>query len=363
LPNFTQSFNLFTTVFLSIILEAIPFLLLGTFLSSIIEVFISEKFFEKYIPRNRFAALLMATVIGLIFPVCECAVIPIAARLIKKGVPVYFAVSFILAVPIINIPVMLSTYYAFSGQTLPFLLRVGCGFFIAYVIGLVISVGKKERAWLRPTAGELHCHHCRDAGENAAAHEDENDDGVAESPAGRIPEAQPERHYAAPSRPGVVLVSDPPETAATSAPAPTRPKARAKLARVLDHSVDEFFDNGKYLVMGAAIASLFQTFVPRGALAGLTQSPVLSSAAMGAIAYVMSICSQTDAFVARSFMGQFPAGAVVGFMVIGAMMDIKNTAMLGKVFKKRFIAILFAMIFGLGVIASTIINLLSGGVT
>jgi uncharacterized membrane protein YraQ (UPF0718 family) len=357
MPNFAQTFNLFSTIFISIILEAIPFLLLGTFLSSIIEVFISEKIFEKIIPANRFLALLLATVIGLVFPVCECAVIPVAARLIKKGVPAYFAVAFILAVPTINIPVMLSTYYAFTGLAHLFLLRIVCAFVIAYMIGFFISLIKNEKRRLRSVIAADDCRHNEDhVGEEHSDHL-----SVAATAAPREIENQFAPALPSAGGPPRRDVSEIVPTRASPAPAVNRKKLQGKIAAVLSHTVEEFFDNGKYLVLGAIIASLFQALVPRGMLVGIANSPLLSSALMGVVAYVLSICSQTDAFVARSFFGQFPAGAVVGFMVIGAMMDIKNTAMLSKVFRKRFILLLFALIFGLGLTAATIINLFAGG--
>jgi uncharacterized protein len=318
----SQSFNLFATMFLSIILEAIPFLLLGTFLSSIIEIFIPEEFFQKYIPKNKFLALLMASFIGLIFPVCECAVIPVAARLLKKKVPLYFAITFILAVPIINIPVMLSTYYAFSTHIHIFLLRIFLGFIIAYSIGLIISAYKKEALIenINRISDSCECNHCH------GNDDDCKKDGL---------KVVTEKHFS------FKQLSD-------------------KISIISTHTIEEFFETGKYLLFGAIIASLFQSTIPRSALVGITTNSLYSSVIMIFLSYILSICSQTDAFIARSFLGQFPQGAIIGFMVTGAMIDIKNTFMLSRVFKKEFFLRLIILIILLGLISSIVLNEILG---
>ncbi len=73
--------------FLSIVLEAIPFILLGVFVSALIQIYVKEEIIHRYLPKNAYAALLPAAVLGAIFPICECAIVPIVRRLIKKVCP------------------------------------------------------------------------------------------------------------------------------------------------------------------------------------------------------------------------------------------------------------------------------------
>ncbi|SKC81189.1 permease [Maledivibacter halophilus] len=130
----------FAIVFLSIILEAIPFVMIGAFISSIIQIFVSEKTIAKIILKSRFVGLVIASLMGLIFPVCECAIVPIMRRLLKKGVPLYIAVTFMLAVPIVNPVVLASTYYAFSGEVYMVFLRGLLGFVSAILIGHIVGI-------------------------------------------------------------------------------------------------------------------------------------------------------------------------------------------------------------------------------
>ena len=106
--------NNFTITFVSIFLEAIPFVMIGVIISSIIQMFVSEELLARIIPKNKLVGILIASLMGIIFPVCECAIIPVARRLIKKGLPLYLGITFMLAVPIVNPVTLLSTYYAFA---------------------------------------------------------------------------------------------------------------------------------------------------------------------------------------------------------------------------------------------------------
>ncbi|WP_341465710.1 permease [Clostridium pasteurianum] len=129
----------FTTIFLSIILEAIPFIIIGVFISSLIQIFVSEETISKILPKNKFVGIFLAGIIGIVFPVCECAIVPIVRRLLKKGMPLYIGITFMLSVPIINPVVLVSTYYAFLGNPYMVLLRAGIGCTSAMLIGFIIS--------------------------------------------------------------------------------------------------------------------------------------------------------------------------------------------------------------------------------
>lgn len=133
-------------IFIAIILEAMPFLLIGSFIAALIETFISNEKIAKLIPRNRFLSSIVGVFLGFLLPVCDCAVIPVSKRLIKKGVPLNVAITFMLSSPIINPVVLFSTYYAFSSVNMNiFWLRLIGGTLIAFIIGLIMNVFANKR--------------------------------------------------------------------------------------------------------------------------------------------------------------------------------------------------------------------------
>ncbi|MGE8078274.1 permease [Peribacillus loiseleuriae] len=280
-----SSFFNVNTIFLSIILEAIPFILLGVFVSALIQTFVSENAIQRLLPRNVYLAVIPAALLGLIFPICECAIIPVVRRLIKKGMPAHVGVVFMLSAPIINPVVYASTYFAF--QSTPYMAnaRMVISFISAMVIGLVMYRLCKEDTILKERKERHHHHH--------------------------------DHHH-------------------------TRGN---KFADTLYHASDELFDTGKYLFIGAFCASLFQTFLDRNLLLSIGTSSTLAPGVMMGFAYILSVCSNADAFVAASFGSTFSKGALLAFLVFGPMIDIKNTLMLFAYFRKRFVVSLAIVTF------------------
>lgn len=276
----TSFFNV-NTIFLSIILEAIPFILLGVFVSAIIQAFISENAIRRILPRNAYLAVIPAALLGIIFPICECAIIPVVRRLIKKGMPSHVGVVFMLSAPIINPVVYASTYFAFKSTPYFANARMIVGFISSIVIGLIIYRHYKGEDILK------------------AKKEGHHDDH--------------HHHHHAKGN---------------------------KFLETLYHASDELFDTGKYLFIGAFLASLFQAFLDRNVLLSIGTSTTFAPGVMMGFAYVLSVCSSADAFVASSFGSTFTKGALLAFLVFGPMIDIKNTLMLFAYFKKRFVLLL-----------------------
>lgn len=129
IPNSFQQLN---TIFLSILLEAIPFVLIGVLISGFIQIFVTEKMIRKWIPKNRYLAVLMSCVIGALFPACERGIVPIVRRLVSKKVPIHEAVGFLLTGPLINPIVIFSTFVAFGNDLRMALLRMGMGLWQHY---------------------------------------------------------------------------------------------------------------------------------------------------------------------------------------------------------------------------------------
>ena len=133
-----DSMNNFATVFLGIFIEALPFLLLGTLASGIVEVFVSPGVFDRLKGRSPILSAVAGSLMGLVFPVCECGVVPLVRRLYKKGLPISSGIAFLLAAPVINPVVIASTASAFGfGKMLA--MRLGFTFLVAAITGLVFT--------------------------------------------------------------------------------------------------------------------------------------------------------------------------------------------------------------------------------
>lgn len=292
----------FKTMFISIVLEALPFILIGVIVSSIMQIFVSEKWIQKFIPRNPLLGILFACLLGVIFPVCECGLIPIMRRLITKGMPLYVAVVSILVGPIVNPVVYVATYSAFRSRPEMLYSRMGLAIAVGTVIGLIVYffVHKNQ---LRHSKGTLY--------------------GGSK---GELTEHQ-EQH-----------------------------RKGNKILAVLEHSGSEFFEMGKYLMLGSVITAAIQTFVPRAELVDIGQGPVISHFFMMGFAYILSICSTSDAFVAASFVNSFSLGSLLTFLVFGAMLDFKSTLMLLSVFKTRFVLLLSGLVITVVLIGSMIVE-------
>lgn len=299
-------FYAFSTISVSIFLEGIFFLLVGVLIASILEVFVSEDTIKKLIPRNKIAALLCASALGIIFPICECGIVPVVRKLLKKGVPLHLCVALLFSSPIVNIVVIFSTYFAFQNYIVIVLLRIAGGFIISFVTGLVVSIfmTKEEAASSVIIESGSSCSCC---GNHAHS--------------------------------GVL----------------------STLKRIGDHSISEFFDTVKYFIMGILITGLLQSIVPRSVLSNFGTSFPVSNLFMMLYPYILSVCSNTDAFIARSFLGQFSISALTGFMVFGAMFDIKTTIMLSKIFSRKFIIRLLLMVALLTLLYSLLIHIFIDG--
>lgn len=307
----------FSTVFVSILIQAFPFMLIGVLVSSVMHFFVPDGLIVKVFPTKHGLGFLTALFAGLLFPVCECAIVPVMTRLVKKGVALPIAVSFMMAAPIINPIVIVSTLYAFPGQPDVMLMRVGLGLLIALMVGLVLfalGIGK-DSTLLAPI--DEH-DHPKDAHDHGWKHPH----GVACSHSHGAGET-----CSCCSNPVLKGLSIP-----------------KKIVAMLLHAGDEFFDVGKYIVIGAFITSLIQLVIPREAFISLGSQSGMSLIVMMLMAFVFSACSTSDAFIARSYLGRMTLGSILGFLVYGPMMDTKNMLMLLGSFKKAFVVKLIAIV-------------------
>ena len=126
-------------IFLSIIIEALPFVLIGALISGFIDVFITPEKVHKLLPQNRVLAILFGTFIGFIFPSCECGIVPIVNRLLEKKVPQYTAIPFLVTAPAINPIVLFATYTAFGNSMLFATYRALGAILVSVILGIILG--------------------------------------------------------------------------------------------------------------------------------------------------------------------------------------------------------------------------------
>lgn len=311
--------------FLSILLEGAPFILLGALISGVIDAWLPSGAMDRLLPKRAFPAILMSGLLGIIFPVCECAIVPVIRRLVQKGLPLGCAMTYMLAAPIVNPIVALSTWTAFTGRD-PLLMmgsRVTMGYVIAVLAGLVIS---------RFAAASV-------LKERVLA-------GIAPSAAAKVSGAREGENPAAAGGDNNLLGGT---AGAAAVPVAPRTDHGARFVQAMRTAQRDFLDVALYFVIGVAIASILKTQVfYRPALQeGMTVvagNHWIASPVLMITAFVLSLCSTTDAFIIAAD-NLFPAVAKLAFLVFGPMMDLKLIFLYSTVLKPRAVALLLVSLF------------------
>jgi uncharacterized protein len=286
---FHFSWQNFWFSFLALAFEGLPFVLVGSLISGFIAAFVPSRVITRFLPKNRFLATLVSGLLGLIFPVCECGVVPVVRRLLDKGLPVYCGLTYMLASPIVNPLVAISTYAAFRAQQpgLNTVIRLISGYLVAVIVGLVVSRLDPARL-LGGQAVAMRTGRRRSTLSIAA-----------------MPDA------------GDASVS-----------------IRQRLIGAVQLASDDFIDTAIYFMIGAAVASVFNTAVDQRIILPLASSPVLSVVAMMVIAGILTLCSSSDAFIAATFTS-FPLPARMAFLIFGPMFNFKLPFLYSSLLKKR----------------------------
>lgn len=304
--EFVKFSGIFSINFTSIVLEAVPFMLIGTLVGGVIEVFVPTTLIDRFFGRGRIKGVFLAGSLGLLFPTCECAIVPIVRRLILKGIPVPAAICFMLSGPIVNGIVAWSTAVAYTYNWQMVFLRVGCGYVVAVFIGLILTRFSHPERLVLDNVAEHSLRGCGCSGED-----------FKKNP------------------------------------------LWSKVLHAVGHARDDFLQVGKYLIIGAFIAAFLRTITPVTSFASLSDSPSILIFIMMVMAVVMNLCSEADAFISASFRWLLPGSAQLGFMVLGPMLDLKLMLMYLSVFKKRTIVLLsvltFSVVYGLMLIIEAFI--------
>lgn len=268
----------FTIIFSAIVIEALPFILLGALVSAAIEVYVPDRAFERVARLPLALQVPGAALGGFAFPVCECGSVPVARRLIARGMHPAAGLAFMLASPILNPIVLLSTYIAYAGRGLGWEMVAGRG-----LLGLILAI----------TAGWAI-----------------GSDGATDLLKPRAEEVPSHDHG--------------------------REGAGERRRAFVEHLAGDFFFMGRFIVIGAALAAAMQTLIPQSLVSGVARTPIVGSLALMAIAFVLSLCSEADAFVAVSFV-QFPLGSQLAFLAFGPVVDAKLAFLYGATFRRRFV--------------------------
>jgi len=335
-----EQLNSAFTLFLSLLVEAIPFLLLGVLFSGVLLFFVDERKLLTVLPKNPLLGSIFGGCVGFLFPVCECGNVPVARRLLMKGAPPAVAIGFLLAAPTVNPVVMWATWVAFRDQPEIVFLRIGLSLAIAIIIAWIFSAQQDMKPFLQPAVAR--------AMPAASLAAEQSDPELALLRSGT---------FLLGGQSGSLLQLDSPSLLSGLESSVSRKPLSVKLGLLLDNTIQEFRELAGVLVIGSAIAAGIQVFVPRDWILGLGQSAITSILAMMVLAAVVSICSTVDSFFALSFASVFTSGSLLAFLVFGPMIDLKGIGLLLSIFKPRAIVYLFLLAGQLTFLATLFLNL------
>jgi hypothetical protein len=293
LPTRLQDFFILSS---SIIIEALPFVILGILLSVIVQIWLPSDLLFKILPKHTAPRRIALSFLGIFLPVCECGNVPLARGLMIKGLTVSESLTFLLAAPILNPITIITTQQAFGSDSTILIARLLGGFMIANIVGWVFSGYKKSSELLTPEF-------------EASCKVDHNETG----------------------------------------------HQHGKLKRSIEVFIREANVIVPALFVGGIIAGLVQVIIPRSILVELGSDPVLSIFAMMGLAFIVSICANVDAFFALAFYNTFTTGSIVTFLVFGPIVDIKMLSLMRTTYKKRvlvtitFVTVLVSASLGLAV--------------
>lgn len=303
--------------FSSVLWEAMPFIVLGAVVAGCLEEFLPQELLTRFLPKSVVPAVMIGGVLGLVFPMCECGIVVVMRRLLRKGLPLSCCIAYMLAGPIVNLVVIFSTWIAFKDHKIGpemVLLRVGLGFIIACVTGFIVHFQHKKygNALLNPIA---------------------------------LPPAPP------------VASATNGTTSAGPAPQPTKPTLSQRLGNISATALHDFVDITVFLILGAVLAALARQFISSDEIETLSrEQPFLAIPAMMLLAILMCLCSEADAFVAASFT-KMQASAKIAFLVLGPMLDLKLILMFTRVFRLRLIVTIAISVITQTFILSMIVHL------
>ncbi|MDB4638745.1 permease [bacterium] len=288
-------------IFQGLLLEAIPFLLLGVAIAGLARWLVPQNAWVQRLPKNPLLAPITGALMGFALPACECGNVPVARRLLASGAPMGTAFGFLFAAPVLNPIVLASTWAAFPDQPWLLVARPLGAFVIAVLLSLLLVQLPETQLLEHALLSERRM-------------------------------SQPLSTVGLLERSGG-LVGDPIRELT-----PTQ-STRLRATDVLEQSSREFLDLLALLVLGCLIAALVQTWLPRSWLLAVGGAPTGSILALMLLAVVVSVCSSVDAFLALGFAAQVTPGALLAFLLLGPVVDLKLIGLFTVLMRPRAIAI------------------------
>ncbi len=336
--------------FLSILLEGAFFIFIGTVISGIIDAYLPSKLMEKWLPSNRYVAVLVSGLLGAVFPVCECAVVPVIRRLIAKGLPVACAMTYMLAAPIVNPVVITSTFVAFqewgTHGIYVAVSRVILAYGITVFVGFIILKTPMEFILKEAVLKTVRSHKKEEALSQKADHDHEHDhkhDHVHTHDHDHSHDEHGHSHDH--SHDG--------HEHGHSHDHEHKPADGSRLIHAMRTAQNDFTDVAMYFVFGVFLTAWFNVYVAKSWVDGFAGNDWIAAPALMVMAFILSLCSTSDAFVAAALQ-KFSYAAKLAFLVYGPMMDFKLVFLYSTVFKPRFVLILALGLFILVWVASVI---------
>ncbi len=285
------------TLSISVLIESLPFVVLGVVLSIVVQVWVAPGAIERWMPRRAWARRAVLSLFGMVIPVCECGNVPFARGLIMRGFTVPETLTFLIAAPIVNPIVIITTHQAFGWSDGILIARLVGGYLIANLIGWLYSRHPDPDALLTERFLET----CEFVTQESGA------------------------------------------------------RGRRSLAQF----IVELRSVMPALVIGSAVAGAVQVLIPRDALLAIGSNPALSIVAMMMLAMVVSICSNVDAFFALSFASTFTPGSIVAFLLVGPLVDVKMLALLRTTFRTPVLVGMVVVVVLSAFALATVVNLLA----
>jgi uncharacterized membrane protein YraQ (UPF0718 family) len=291
----------FMVILSSLLIGAVPLVMLGALVAALIGTFVPDSIFQRIAKLPEALQIPAAGIAGFAFPVCECGSVPVARRLVARGLIPSAAVTFMLAAPILNPIVVISTSIAYQGRDVFWAMvlgRLGLGLVAAITVGWVAG-GKVRDGFVKPIASDdsLGCG-CGDGATQSHCGDDSH---------GRLVHG------------------------------------RSRWATFFAYFAGDFAYMGRFLIFGAAVAAALQTLLPQSAMTAVANTPIVSLIALMALAFALSLCSESDAFVAASLV-QFGVGPQLAFLVFGPMLDAKLAFLYSATFSKGFLRVVLLVV-------------------
>ena len=304
-----------------LLLQAVPFTLIGVLVSAAVETWVTEDFIEKHAPKSIANGFLAAILAGVCVPVCDCVVVPTFSRLVARKLPLPCAVTFLCAVPVVNPVSIWATWYAFADVPAVAVTRVALGVGVALLVGVSFVILPVKSQVLRQNVLEkvradcVDCAACADFNKLQSGNSSYKNSSSFKS------------------------------------------DIKNSLKTYAHHIYSDFMRLMPIILFGTIVASIIRVWLGADPASKVNTTTVfVAIPAMMLIAYASSLCSSSDAVIARSLASSLPMSSVIVFLLFGPMLDIKNTLMLVEDCKTGFVLRLIATIVVFCLFAALIVH-------